>query len=135
MARSHPEAESILRDFHSSYKLMLADGTVNEILKVDWLATDFGQAGDVKVVMRSGLSLDDLSNPTDSDAVFALEESEYQAIRQGNASTSQVQYQVDGKSYSKLQTALEDVFGKDMVCKHQNYTSTFDCSGLFNKNR
>jgi hypothetical protein len=27
------------------------------------------------------------------------------------------------------------VFGKDVVCKHQNYTSTFDCSGLFNKSR
>ena len=81
--------------------------------------------------MREGLSLDDLSNPTDSDAVFALEESEFQVIRGRSTSTSQVQYQVGGKSYSKLQNALEDVFGKDMVCKHQNYTSTFDCSGLF----
>ena len=135
VSRSNPEAQAILRDFHRSYKLMLSDGTVNEILKVDWLATDFGQAGNVNVVMRKGLSLDDLSNPTDSDAVFALEESEYQAIRRPNTGSAQVQYQVEGKSYSKLQTALEDVFGKDIVCKHQNYTSTFDCSGLFNKSR
>lgn len=134
VSKQNPHAETIIDDFHRGYKLMLADGTVNDILDVDWLATDFGQAGQMDVVMRSGVSLDDLSNPADQGSVYALESSEYQLMRQRNYDPNRANYQVDGKSYSTLQSALDDVFGKDTVCKHKNYTSQFDCSGIF-KNR
>ena len=40
-------------------------------------------------------------------------------------------YQVDGKSHSSLQSALIEIFGKDVVCTHKEYTSQFDCSKLF----
>jgi len=82
VSRQHPLAEAIIDDFQRAYKMMLADGTVNEILDVDWLATDFGQSGQLDLVLRSGVSLDDLSNPADGGSVYALEDSEYQIMRQ-----------------------------------------------------
>jgi polar amino acid transport system substrate-binding protein len=133
VSRQHPLAEVIIADFQSAYKLMLSDGTVNEILNVDWLATDFGQSGNLDVVLRRGVSLDDLSHPSDDGSVYALEDSEYQIIRQRDFDPSRANYQVEGKSYSSLQTALDEVFGKDTVCKHKNFTSEFDCSDLFKK--
>jgi polar amino acid transport system substrate-binding protein len=133
VSRQHPLAEAIIDDFHRAYKLMLTDGTVNEILNINWLATDFGQSGKMDVVLRSGVSLDDLSYPSDNSSVYALDDSEYQYMRQRGFNSSRVNYQVEGKSYSSLQSALEDVFGKDTVCKHKNFTSQFDCSDLFKK--
>ncbi len=133
VSRQHPLAEVIISDFQRAYKLMLTDGTVNEILNVDWLATDFGQAGKLDVVMRRGVSLDDLAHPSDDGSVYALEDSEYQIIRQRDFDPSRANYQVEGKSYSSLQTALDEVFGKDAVCKHKNFTSEFDCTDLFKK--
>ena len=133
VSRQHPMAQEIIDDFHRSYELMLADGTVNEILNVDWLATDFAQSGDLNVVMRSGVSLDDLPDPTNDSDVFALQKSEYQLMRESELDPSRVKYQADGRSYSTLQTALDSVFGKNTVCKHKNYTSTFDCTDAFKK--
>ena len=133
VSRRHPLAAVIIDDFHRSYRLMLADGTVNEILNVDWLATDFGQAGTLNVVLRSGVSLDNLESPANDGEVYALEASEYDILRKRNLDPSRVNYQVEGKSYSSLQTAMDDVFGKDTPCKHKNYTSSFDCTDLFKK--
>lgn len=133
VSRQNPLAEEIIADFQRGYKQMLSDGTVNEILNVDWLATDFGQSGKLNVVMRSGVSLENLAAPSNDGEVFALEASEYDLLQQRNMDPNRVSYQVDGKSYSNLQSALDDVFGKDTPCKHKNYTSQFDCTDLFKK--
>jgi polar amino acid transport system substrate-binding protein len=134
VSRAHPRAEEILADFHRAYQIMLADGSVNEILEVDWLATDFGQPGNVSVVMRSGVGLDDLDNPAEEGSMYALDQSEYEWMGQRNLGESRVKYQVEGESYSTLQSALNDVFGKQTVCEHKEYSSTFDCSGLLKSN-
>lgn len=131
VSRRHPLAQGIVDDFERAYKIMLQDGTVNEILNVDWLATDFGQSGTMDVVLRSGSSLDTLSNPSSGGSVYALETSEYQTMRNEGLQNTGVNYKVEGKSYSSLQSALEEVFGKDTVCKHKNFTSEFDCTDLF----
>lgn len=133
ISHKNPLAAVIIDDFHRSYKMMLADGSVNQILNVDWLATDFGQSGDMNVVLRPGVSLDDLSVPTGTDSVYAMENSGYQYMRDRNLTDSRVNYQVEGESYSSLQTALDSVFGKDTVCKHKNFTSQFDCTDLFKR--
>ena len=133
ISRQNPHAEAIIDDFEKAYKLMLEDGTVNEILNVDWLATDFGQSGTLNYVMRSGVSLDDLDNPSDDGGVFATDSSGYALMRERDLDSSRVKYQVEGKPYSSLQSALDDVFGKDTVCKHKNYTSQFDCSAILNQ--
>lgn len=133
VSRQHPQAQQIIDDFHRSYEIMLADGSVNDILNVDWLATDFGQTGDLSVVMRSGVSLDNLSNPSNENDVYALQKTEYQLMRKSDLDPSRIKYQADGKSYSSLQTAMDSVFGKDAACKHKNYTSTLDCTDIFKK--
>jgi polar amino acid transport system substrate-binding protein len=134
VSRQHPLAEEIIDDFQRGYKQMLADGTVNEILNVDWLATDFGQSGKLNVVLRSGVSLDDLAPPSNDGEVFALEASEYDLLRQRNLDPNRVNYQVEGKTYSDLNRALDEAFGKDALCKHKDYTSQFDCTDMFKKN-
>jgi hypothetical protein len=83
--------------------------------------------------MRNGLSLENLTSPADDGEVFALEASEYDLMQERDMDPSRVSYQVKGTSYSTLQSALDDVFGKDTVCKHKNYTSQFDCTDLFKK--
>ena len=134
VSRTRPDAQEILADFHRAYEVMLSDGTVNEILEVDWLASDFGQPGNVSVVMRSGVSLDDLDNPTEPGSMYALGHSDYEWTGQRDFDPSRAKYQVEGESYSSLQSALNEVFGKQAVCEHQEYTSTFDYSNLL-KNR
>ena len=134
VSRTHPDAREILADFHRAYEVMLSDGAVNEILEVDWLASDFGQPGNVSVVMRSGVSLDDLDNPTEPGSMYALGQSDYEWTGQSDFDPSRAKYQVEGESYSSLQSALNEVFGKQAVCEHQEYSSTFDCSNLL-KNR
>jgi polar amino acid transport system substrate-binding protein len=133
VSRQHPQAQEIIDDFHRSYELMLTDGSVNEILNVDWLATDFSESGDLNVIMRNGVSLDSLSDPSASGGVFALESSDYQRMNANDLDTSRVKYQVEGKSYSSLHTALDEVFGENSPCKHNDYTSQFDCTDLFKK--
>jgi polar amino acid transport system substrate-binding protein len=133
ISRQHPQAEQVIADFHRAYQLMLADGTVNEILDVNWLATDFGHSGRVDLVLRSGVSLDELSHPSDDGSVYALENSEYQIMRKPDLDPSRVSYQVEGKSYSSLQSALNTVFGKNTACQHKEFSSEFDCTNLFKK--
>jgi hypothetical protein len=84
-------------------------------------------------VLRSGVNFDDLSAPSQSGSTYALGQSQYQMMSQSNSGNSQVNYHVEGKSHSSLQAALVDVFGKDVVCTHKEYTSQFDCSKLFMK--
>ena len=133
VSRRHPQAEQIIADFQRSYELMLKDGAVNEALGVDWLATDLGNDGKLDLVLRSGISFDDLDNPSEQGSAYALEQSQYRMMSQSDIDYSNVNYQVDGKSHSSLQNALVEVFGKDVVCTHQEYTSTLDCSKLFQK--
>jgi polar amino acid transport system substrate-binding protein len=133
VSRAHPQAEQIISDFHHHYETMLKDGAVNEILGVDWLATDLGNDGKLDLVLRSGVSFDDLDAPSQGGSTYALGQSQYQMMSQSNMGNSQVNYHVEGKSHSSLQSALVEVFGKDVVCSHKEYTSQFDCSKLFMK--
>jgi polar amino acid transport system substrate-binding protein len=48
VSRQHPNAEEIMSDFHQQYETMLKDGLVNEILGVDWLATDLDNDGKLR---------------------------------------------------------------------------------------
>lgn len=133
VSRQHPLAREIIDDFHRSYELMLADGTVNEILKVDWLATDFGRTGNLNVVMRSGVSFDELSSPSNEGEVYSLGGSIIQPVHSGDVDSSRVKYQVEGKTYSSLNIALDEAFGENSPCKHKDYSSQFDCTDLFKK--
>ena len=133
MSRQHPEAERIISDFQHHYEIMLKDGAVNEALGVDWLAADLGNDGKLDLVLRSSVSFDDLNKPSQKGSTYALNQAQYQMVSQPNVDYSQANYHVDGKPHSSLQSALIEVFGKDVVCEHKEYTSQFDCSKIFKK--
>ena len=133
VSKANPKAEQILADFHRAYASMLSDGTVNEILDVDWLATDFGDTGNVNVVMRNNADLDDLANPSEEGSMYAIDQAQYEWMGHRKVDDSRVKYQVGGETYSSLQSALNEAFGREMVCEHREYSSTFDCSDLLKK--
>jgi len=133
VSRKHPRAEQIISDFHHHYEIMLKDGVVNDILDVDWLATDIGNDGQLDLVLRSGVSFDDLGAPEQEGTTYALGQSQYQSMLQKNLGDKQVNYFVEGRPHSSLQETLIDVFGEDTVCKKVDYSSEFDCTGIFQK--
>ena len=133
VSRQHPKAAEIIGDFQRGYQVLLNNGTVNEILNIDWLATDFGHTGRTDLVLRSNVTLDELSHPSKEGSVYSLQETEYEFGRLPEQDATRVKYQVKGTSYSTLQSALDEVFGEDMGCKHKEFSSEFDCTGLFEK--
>ena len=133
ISTKHPQAQQIISDFHLQYEIMLKDGVVNDILDVDWLATDIGNDGKLDLVLRSGVSFDDLGMPTQEGTTYALGQSQYRKISQPDLGDSQVNYFVEGRPYSSLQETLIGVFGKDTVCTKKDYTSEIDCTKLFQK--
>ncbi len=81
---------------------------------------------------RADIALvDGLDAPLQGGSTYSLGQSQYQVISQPTPTDQQVNYLVEGKSHSSLQSALVDVFGKDVVCTHKEYTSTLDCSKIF----
>lgn len=128
MARLSPNAETILADFHRAYEAMLLDGTVNDILEVDWLATDFGQTGTISVVMRSGISLDELANPTATGSLYALDQSELDWVDGRSEADVDVNFKVKGETFASMEDAMDNAFGRESLCHHVEYSSTFDCS-------
>jgi hypothetical protein len=121
-----------MSEFQRSYEAMLADGTVNELLDIDWLATDFGHLGQTDLVLRSGASLDHLQHPSEQGSVYSLGSSTYQ-YEPESEDASRVNYQVGGKPHSSLQRALNSVFGEEIGCEHKEFSSEFDCTDLIKK--
>ena len=133
VSRHHPDAAEIIGDFQRGYRTMLDNGMVNEILDMDWIATDFGQTGRTDLVLRSNVTLDQLTHPSKAGSVYSLQDTDYDYGSWQEQDTSRQKYQVKGTSYSTLQSALDEVFGEDLGCKHKEFSSEFDCTGLFEK--
>lgn len=133
VSRHHPNAAEIIGDFQRGYKAMLDNGMVNEILNMDWIATDFGHTGRTDLVLRSNVTLDELSHPSKEGSVYSLQGDDYDFGKSPQGDATRVKYQVKGTSYSTLQSALDEVFGENMGCKHKEFSSEFDCTGLFEK--
>jgi len=133
VSQQNPRAEVIISDFERGYSAMLADGTVNEILNIDWLATEFGHRGQTDLVLRPGVSLDDINHPSQHGTVFSIGGSSHDFSDQQNVEDPRVNYQIEGKSHSTLQSALNSVFGTEIGCEHKEFSSEFDCTNLFKK--
>jgi len=128
VSRKHPQAGEIIDGFHRSFELMLQDGTVNNILNVQWLVTDLGNDGKLDLVLGSNESLDGLSNPLTGESTYALGQSDHNRIRQEGLDTTQLKFQVKGESHSNLNSALNSAFGENTSCRHVDWSSTFQCS-------
>ena len=128
MSRKHPEAEAIVAAFNQSFELMLQDGTVNEILKVDWLATDLGQDGELDLVLRSGASLDSLSVPAQDGSTYALGQAEYQMMKRSGFDFDQASYTVDGVSHKSMDDAITTTYSKKKVCAYDQWKAAVVCN-------
>ena len=135
LSTRNPEAEAIMQDFQRAYKAMLSDGTVNEILNIDWLATDFGHQGELEVVLRNDANLDQLNHPSKLGSVYSMGSARYPYDEEDAVDQSRVKYQVKGKEHSDLQSALNSAFGTELGCEHNEYSSQFDCTKLFKKSK
>ena len=131
VSRDHPQAQQIISDFHQHYENMLKEGVVNDILDVDWLATDFDNDGELDLVLRNGVRFDNLGAPTQMGSTYSLGQTQYQEMSRSNLSESKVNYFSEGTPHSSLQETLIDVFGKDTVCTKVDYASEIDCTKLF----
>jgi polar amino acid transport system substrate-binding protein len=128
ISRQHPQAGAIVSDFHRTFEVMLQDGTVNNILNVQWLVTDLGNDGSLDLVLRRNESLEGLTNPLARESTYALGQSEHYKLRQEGLDTSQLKFQVDGESHSDLNSALNSAFGDNTSCRHVDWSSTFKCN-------
>ncbi len=50
--KSTPNAEKIIEDFNENIGLMMADGTYNEILELNWIQCDVDGDGELELVMK-----------------------------------------------------------------------------------
>ena len=123
-------AARILDDFSRGYQAMLSDGTVNEILNIDWLATEFGHQGETELILRNGADLDQLKNPSRQGSVYSTGANRYSYGDETGGDDSRVKYQVKGKTHSDLQSALNSAFGTELPCEHNEFSSEFDCTKL-----
>lgn len=129
----HPQASRLLEDFHRAYQSMLEDGTVNEILEIDWVASDFGHIGRTDLVLRTGVKLDQVAHPDSEGAVYSLGRSRYESSQSAQQDDSRVQYRINGTGHSSLQQAINTAFGREIGCEHKEFSSEFDCTGLLKK--
>ncbi len=134
VARDNPDGERLLDDFQRSFQTMIEDGTVNDILDIDWVASDFGHLGRTDLVLRTGAKLDQVSHPSRDGAVYTLGGSRYDHDSlAGPEEDNRVNYQINGTSHSSLQQAINNVFGQEVGCEHKEFSSEFDCTRLLKK--
>ena len=133
VSKQHPSALEIIDDFNRSFQSMLEDGTVNEVLGIDWLVTDVGLDGDLDFVMRRSVSPDRLADPSLRGSVYAHDQSDYAELAGPEWQTSQPGYQVDGVEHDSLSAALESAFGRKKICGYEQWSSHIICTESRNR--
>ncbi|MEM9304241.1 MAG: transporter substrate-binding domain-containing protein [Pseudomonadota bacterium] len=110
LSRDVPRAAEIVTSFNQHYALMVQDGTVNEILDVDWLATDLGGDGVMDFVLRSAASVDDLAYVADNERMYALDSDDYDDMKHFKLGESSANYHVAGAEYNSMNDAIKKGF-------------------------
>lgn len=127
VSRQHPEGEQIVEDFNSSFHAMLQDGTINEILQLDWLVTDLGRDGDLDLVLRHSVSPGDLDVLSQGSAPYPHLQSHSLEIAHPEWQKSGMDYHANGVEHDSLSSALDSAFGKRRVCDYEQWTSHVVC--------
>ena len=128
VSRQHPEAEQIIEDFNQRFQAMLEDGTVNEILELDWLITDVGRDGDLDFVLRTSISPNQLADPLSPGGAYAHGQSEHLELAHPDWQKASPGYQVGGVEHDSLSDALESAFGRKRVCGYEQWSSHIVCA-------
>jgi polar amino acid transport system substrate-binding protein len=125
---AHPQAAEIVQAFNRSFQAMLADGTINEILGLDWLVADLGNDGDLDFVLRKSVSPDALDDPLAPGGAFAYRQKEHLELAHPDWRSSGQGYAVDGVEHDSLAAALESAYGRKRVCGYERWSSHIVCS-------
>jgi len=128
VSRQHPQAQQIVDDFNQSFQVMLEDGTVNEILEIDWLVTDVGRDGDLDFVLRASISPDQLADPHLPGGVYAPGQSDHLELAHPEWQTASPGYQVGGVEHDSLSAALESAYGRKRMCGYEQWSSHIVCA-------
>jgi polar amino acid transport system substrate-binding protein len=125
---AHPHAEEIVQAFNRSFQAMLADGSINEILGLDWLIADIGNDGDLDFVLRDSVSPDQLDDPMLPGSAYAYRQKEQLEFAHPGWQGAGVGYQVNGIEHDSLAAALESAYGRKRVCGYERWSRHIVCS-------
>ena len=109
MSRAHPAAQGIVADFNRAYQEMLRDGTVNRILDLEWLATDLESDGVMEFIHRGGGLDAAVAEAAAGGSVYALDQDDYQAIRDPGFTGSNANYLSGDQSYETPEAAMQAI--------------------------
>lgn len=127
-SRANPAAEAVVGDFNRGFQAMLADGSVNEILGLDWLVTDLGNDGTLDLVLRPSVSPEELDDPLAPGGAYAYRQKEHLEFAHPAWQSTGAQYQVKGVQHDSLAAALESAYGRQRVCGYERWSAHVVCS-------
>lgn len=126
VSRTNPQAEKIVAGFNQAYRVMLRDGTVNQILDMDWVATDLGADGVMDFIHRGGGLDPQAGDAAGGGSVYALGQDEYAQIRDPEFSGSNVRYLADDQAYETPEAAM-NALDTGRRCRFDRFTAHMIC--------
>lgn len=127
VSRGNPQAQQIVAEFNQAYGIMLRDGTVNEILDMDWVATDLGADGVMDFIHRGG-GIDPAAGDTDGGgSVYALGQSEYSQIRDPDFVGSNARFLADDQVHETPEAAM-NALDTGKRCQYDSLSARIVCA-------
>lgn len=127
VSRSNPQAQQIVAGFNQAYQVMLRDGTINQILDMDWVATDLGADGVMDFIHRGG-GLDPAAGDSDGGgSVYALGQSEYSQIRDAEFVGSNARFLADDEIHETPEAAM-DALETGKRCYYDSFSARIVCN-------
>jgi hypothetical protein len=127
MSREHPREAEIVAAFNRAYQGMLRDGTVNDILDIDWVVTDFGKDGVLDFVHR-GAADGGFSDSLNDESVYPIGQAEYAQIQDPGFVGSNARYLADETEYETPEAAMR-ALDTGQRCSWDRLSARFVCSG------
>jgi ABC-type amino acid transport substrate-binding protein len=127
MSREHPREAEIVAAFNRAYQEMLRDGTVNEILDIDWVVTDLGKDGVLDFVHR-GVADGSFSDSLNDESVYPIGQAEYTQIQDPGFVGSNAKYLADDTEYQTPEAAMR-ALDTGRRCSWDSLNARFLCAG------
>ncbi len=127
MSRAYSEAQAVVADFNQAYQSMLRDGSVNRILGMEWLATDLGDDGVMDFIHAGDLQAA-VADAASSDRVYALEQDDFEAIRDPGFIGSNANYLAEDTAYQTPEAAMK-ALDTGRRCSYDSASARIVCTG------
>ncbi len=124
VSRKHPQHGEIIAAFNKAYLSMLKDGSINNILDIDWVVTDLKRDGIPDFIHRSG------ANPTGSDSldiVYPISQRDYQMIRDPGFSAFNANFTGNGAARDDFVAATKAESAPKKRCHYDSISGRVVC--------